>query len=90
VCATLHPAAGGSAGEPNRPQGDVTWANGTIPTDLVCLPCVLAAFNQTCESTSRSAPGPRDSVFAFSRSYGIFIGPAAVDPVNVNNRVIRY
>jgi hypothetical protein len=37
--------------------------------------------------TSRSA---RDSVFGFSRSYGIFIGPAAVDPVNVNNQVIEY
>jgi hypothetical protein len=34
--------------------------------------------------------GARDSVFGYSRWYGIFIGPLAIDPVNVNNRVIRY
>jgi len=34
--------------------------------------------------------GARDSVFGFSRSYGIFIENAAREPVNVNNRVIEY
>ena len=68
----------------------VTWANGSIPTDLVCLRCVLATYNQNLRIDESIRSGARDSVFGFSRSYGIFIGPAAVDPVNVNNRVIRY
>jgi hypothetical protein len=32
----------------------------------------------------------RDSVFGFPRSYDIFIGPDAVDPVNVGNGVVEY
>jgi hypothetical protein len=68
----------------------VTWANGSIPTDLVCLRCVLATFNQNLRIDESVRSGARDSVFGFSRSYGIFIGPDAVDPVNVNNRVIEY
>jgi hypothetical protein len=32
----------------------------------------------------------RDSVFGFSRSYGIFIRPDAADPVNVGNGVVEY
>jgi hypothetical protein len=68
----------------------VSWANGTIPTDLVCLRCALATFNQNLRIDESVRSGARDSVFGFSRSYGIFVGPAAIDPVNVNNRVIRY
>jgi len=68
----------------------VTWANGSIPTDLVCLRCILATFNQNLRIDESVRSGARDSVFGFSRSYGIFIGPDAVDPVNVNNRVIEY
>ncbi|HXV32855.1 MAG TPA: hypothetical protein VD769_02505 [Gaiellaceae bacterium] len=68
----------------------VTWANGSIPTDLICLRCVLATFNQNLRIDESVRSGARDSVFGFSRSYGIFIGPDAVDPVNANNRVIDY
>jgi hypothetical protein len=68
----------------------VTWANGSIPTDLTCLRCILATFNQNLRIDESVRSGARDSVFGFSRSYGIFIGPDAVDPVNVNNRVIEY
>jgi hypothetical protein len=68
----------------------VTWANGDIPTDLVCLRCILATYNQNLRIDESLRSGARDSVFGFSRSYGIFIGPAAVDPVNVNNQVIEY
>ena len=68
----------------------VTWANGNIPTDLICLRCILATFNQNLRIDESVRSGARDSVFGFSRSYGIFIGPDAVAPVNVNNRVIEY
>ena len=68
----------------------VTWANGSIPTDMVCLRCILATYNQNLRIDESVRSGARDSVFGFSRSYGIFIGPDAVDPVNVNNRVIEY
>ena len=68
----------------------VTWANAGIPTDLVCLRCVLATYNQNLRVDESLRSGARDSVFGFSRSYGIFIGPAAVEPVNVNNQVIEY
>jgi hypothetical protein len=68
----------------------VTWANGSIPTDLICLRCVLATFNQNLRIDESVRSGARDSVFGFSRSYGVFIGPDAVNPVNVNNRVIEY
>jgi hypothetical protein len=68
----------------------ITWANGSIPTDLICLRCKLATFNQNLRVDESVRSGARDSVFGFSRSYGIFIGPDAIDPVNVNNRVIEY
>jgi hypothetical protein len=68
----------------------ITWANGSIPTDLTCLRCKLATFNQNLRIDESVRSGARDSVFGFSRSYGIFIGPDAVDPVNVDNQVIRY
>ena len=68
----------------------VTWANGAIPTDLVCLRCALATYNQNLRIDQSLRSGARDSVFGYSRWYGIFIGPLAIDPVNVNNRVIRY
>jgi hypothetical protein len=68
----------------------VTWANGSIPTDLVCLRCRLATFNQNLRIDESVRSGARDSDFGYSRSYGIFIGPDAVDPINVNNQVIEY
>ena len=68
----------------------VTWANGSIPTDLICLRCILATYNQNLRIDESIRSGARDSVFGYSRSYGIFIGPDAVGPVNTNNRVIRY
>jgi hypothetical protein len=68
----------------------ITWANAGIPTDLICLRCRLATFNQNLRIDESVRSGARDSVFGFSRSYGIFIGPDAVSPVNVNNRVIEY
>jgi hypothetical protein len=68
----------------------ITWANAGIPTDLICLRCKLATFNQNLRIGESLRSGARDSVFGFSRSYGIFIENAAREPVNVNNRVIEY
>jgi hypothetical protein len=68
----------------------VSHANGGIPTDLLCLRCKLATYNQNMRIDTAIRSGARDSTFGYSRSYGIFIGPDAVDPINVNNRVIRY
>jgi hypothetical protein len=68
----------------------ITWANAGIPTDMICLRCILATYNQNLRIDESVRSGARDSVFGFSRSYGIFIGPDAVDPVNANNRVIEY
>jgi hypothetical protein len=68
----------------------VTWANGNIPTNLVCVSCRLATYNQNLRIDQSVRSGARNSVFGFHRSYGIFIGPKARQPVNRNNRVIRY
>ena len=68
----------------------VTWANGSIPTNLVCDRCRLATYNQNLRIDESVRSGARNSVFGFHRSYGIFIGPEARQPVNRNNRVIRY
>jgi hypothetical protein len=68
----------------------VTWANGGIPTNLVCVRCRLATYNQNLRIDESVRSGARYSVFGYHRSYGIFIGPAARQPVNRNNRVIRY
>lgn len=68
----------------------INWANGNIPTDVVCVRCKLATYNQNMRIHESVRSGARDSVFGYSRSYGIVIGPEAVDPVNVGNRVIRY
>jgi hypothetical protein len=68
----------------------ITWANAGIPTDLICLRCKLATFNQNLRIGESLRSGARDSVFGFSRSYGTFIENAAREPVNVNNRVIEY
>jgi hypothetical protein len=68
----------------------ITWANAGIPTDLICLRCKLATFNQNLRIGESLRSGARDSVFGFSRSYGVFIEGAAREPVNVNNRVIEY
>ncbi len=64
--------------------------NGQVPTDMVCLHCRIATFNQNMRVDTAVRSGARASVFGFSRSYGIFIGDDAVDPVNVGNRVVRY
>jgi hypothetical protein len=68
----------------------VTWANGIIPTNLICNRCRLATYNQNLRIDESVHSGAKNSVFGFSRSYGIFIGPEARRPVNRNNRVIRY
>ena len=68
----------------------VTWANGGIPTNLICNRCRLATYNQNLRIDESVHSGAKNSVFGFSRSYGIFIGPEARRPVNRHNRVIRY
>ena len=68
----------------------ITWANAGIPTDLICLRCILATYNQNLRIGESVRSGARDSVFGYSRSYGIFVENGAQSPVNVNNRVIRY
>ena len=68
----------------------ITWANAGIPTDLICLRCILATYNQNLRIGESVRSGARDSVFGYSRSYGIFVESGAQSPVNVNNRVIRY
>jgi hypothetical protein len=68
----------------------VTWANGSIPTNLVCVRCILGTYNQNLRIDESVRSGARDSVFGYHRSYGIFIGPEARQPVNRRNRVIRY
>ena len=65
-------------------------ANGNIPTNLVCVSCRLATYNQNLRIDESVRSGARNSVFGFHRSYGIFIGPEARQPVTRNNRVIRY
>jgi hypothetical protein len=68
----------------------ITWANAGIPTDLICLRCRLATYNQNLRIGESVRSGARDSVFGYSRSYGIFVESVAQSPVNVNNQVIRY
>jgi hypothetical protein len=68
----------------------VTWANGRIPTNLICNRCRLATYNQNLRIDESVHSGAKNSLFGFSRSYGIFIGPDAVRPVNRRNRVVRY
>jgi hypothetical protein len=68
----------------------LTWANAGMPTDLICLRCKLATFNQNLRIGESVRSGARDSVFGYSRSYGIFVESVAQSPVNVNNQVIRY
>ena len=68
----------------------ITWANAGIPTDLICLRCILATYNQNLRIGESVRSGARDSVFGYSRSYGIFVENGAQSPVNINNRVIRY
>jgi len=65
-------------------------ANAGIPTDLICLRCILATYNQNLRIGESIRSGARDSVFGYSRSYGIFVESVAQSPVNENNRVIRY
>jgi hypothetical protein len=68
----------------------ITWANAGRPTDLICLRCILATYNQNMRIGDSLRSGARDSVFGYSRSYGIFVESVASSPVNVSNQVIRY
>ena len=68
----------------------ITWANGNIPTNLICNRCRLATYNQNLRIGESVRSGARNSVFGYHRSYGIFVERAARRPVNVNNRVRRY
>jgi hypothetical protein len=68
----------------------ITWANAGIPTDLICLRCILATYNQNLRIGESLRSGARDSVFGYSRSYGIFVETGAQSPVDEDNRVIRY
>lgn len=68
----------------------ITWANGGIPTNLICDRCRLATYNQNLRIGRSLRSGARNSVFGFHRSYGIFIESGARRPVNRNNRVLRY
>jgi hypothetical protein len=68
----------------------ITWANGRIPTNLICLRCRLATYNQNLRIGESVRSGARNSVFGYHRSYGIFIEKAARRPVNRNNRVRHY
>ncbi|MET1009034.1 MAG: DNRLRE domain-containing protein [Gaiellaceae bacterium] len=68
----------------------ITWANAGIPTDLICLRCILATYNQNLRIGESIRSGARDSVFGYSRSYGIFVESVAQSPVNENNQVIHY
>ena len=61
----------------------ITWANGNIPTNLICLRCRLATYNQNLRIGESIRSGARNSVFSYHRSYGIFIEDAARQPVNV-------
>lgn len=68
----------------------VAWGNGGIPRNVVCNRCRIATFNQAMRLHDSIRSGARRSIFGFSRSYGIFIGPEAQRPVNKRNRVIEY
>ena len=68
----------------------ITWANGNIPTNLICNRCRLATYNQNLRIGRSIRSGARNSVFGYHRSHGIFIERAARRPVNVGNRVRHY
>jgi hypothetical protein len=68
----------------------VTWANGGIPTNLICNNCRLSTCNQNLRIDESVHSGARNSFFGYHRSYGIFIGNEARRPVNENNRVRRH
>jgi len=68
----------------------ISHVNGTVPTDVVCVRCHIAAYNQALRIQSSVRSGARDSVFGYSRSYGIYVGSDASSPVNVGNRTVRY
>jgi hypothetical protein len=68
----------------------VSHANGRVPRNLICKRCRLATYNQNLRIDRSIHSGAKRSVFGFSRSYGIFIGPEARRPVNKRNRVIEY
>ena len=68
----------------------ITWANAGIPTDLICLRCILRDHNQNLADRRVDPVGRLRLGFGYSRSYGIFVESVAQSPVNENNRVIRY
>jgi hypothetical protein len=68
----------------------ISHVNGDVPTDVVCVRCRIAAFNQALRIGNSVRSGARDSVFGYSRSYGIYVGADASSPVNVGNRAVRY
>lgn len=68
----------------------ISHVNGDVPTDVVCVRCRIAAFNQALRIGSSVRSGARDSVFGYSRSFGIYVGADASSPVNVGNRAVRY
>ena len=75
---------GGAAGRAGVPAvaGTSRTANGGIPRNLICSRCRLATYNQNLRIDRSIHSGAKRSVFGFSRSYGIFIGPEARRPVN--------
>jgi hypothetical protein len=68
----------------------ISHVNGDVPTDVVCVRCRIAAFNQALRIGNSVRSGARDSVFGYSRSYGIYVGADASSPVNIGNRAVRY
>jgi hypothetical protein len=68
----------------------VTWANGGIPTNLICNHCRLSTCNQNLRIDESVHSGAKNSYFRYHRSYGKFIGDEARRPVDKNNRVRRH
>jgi hypothetical protein len=68
----------------------VAHGNGVVPNRVVCVRCQIATYNQVMRIHDSIRSGARRSLFGFHRSYGIFIGPEAIRPVNYRNRVIRF
>ncbi len=59
----------------------ISWANGNIPTNLICSRCRLATYNQNLRIGRSIRSGARNWVFGYHRSHGIFIERAAGRPV---------
>jgi hypothetical protein len=62
-----------------------------IPYRVVCVRCRIANYNQSMRIHDSIRSGARYSIFSYVRAApGLVIGPEAVRPVNVRNRVIRH